>query len=44
MCLLTQNMKLDIPSNGGKKILNCIMCGCVLPYEHNEIGVSLLDL
>jgi len=27
MCLLTQNMKLDVLNNGGERISNCIMCG-----------------
>ncbi len=45
MCLLAQNIELNIPSNGGEKLSNYIMCGYVLsPHEHNEIGVSLLDL
>jgi hypothetical protein len=26
MCLLMQNMKSDIPSNGGERISDCIMC------------------
>jgi len=27
MSLFMQNMKLGIPNNGGKRIMNCIMCG-----------------
>jgi hypothetical protein len=45
MSLFTQNMELDIPSNGGKIISNYIMCSSVLsPNDHNEVGVSLLNL
>jgi len=45
MCLFVQNTELNIPSNGGEIILNCIMCGQrTLPHEHNEIGVSSLNL
>jgi hypothetical protein len=35
-------MQPNIPSNEGEKILNYIMCGRVLPHEHNEICVSNL--
>jgi hypothetical protein len=44
MNLLVQNMEFDILNNGIKKILICIMCDGVPPHEHNEIGVSLLNI
>jgi hypothetical protein len=45
MRFLAQNMQPNIPSNGGKKFSNYIMCGlCVMSHEHNEICVSMLNL
>ncbi len=33
MCLLMQNMELNILSNGGERISKCIMCGCAHYYK-----------
>ncbi len=38
-------MEPNIPSNGGEKILNCIMFGCVFsPMSTNEVSASLSNL
>jgi hypothetical protein len=45
MCLLAQNIKHVIPSNGGEKYLKLHhVWSCALPHEHNKVGVSLSNL
>jgi hypothetical protein len=45
ICLLVQNIKHVIPSNESKKYLKLHHVWlCVLPHEHNKVGVSMLNL